>query len=196
MPQRKKKPATASTQSEVAAALRRALAGRKKAELVDVLLELAQADRAVFRQLSARFDVAATSDQLVAATRQAIADATHFDRRDANRNFDYDYAAYAEVKRNLERLIDAGQLPLAMQLSLELMKLGSYQVEMSDEGMMTEDIENCLQVVLKALNTYDQPIVETLAWCKAMCEADRVGFIARKPIEALEKRLRTNAARR
>jgi hypothetical protein len=195
MPQRKpKKPATASTPSEIAVALRRALAGRKKAELVDVLLELAQADRGVLRQLSARFDVAATSDQLVAATRQAIADAAHFDMRDANRNFDY--AAYAEVKRNLERLIDAGRLPLAMQLSLELMKLGSYQVEMSDEGMMTEDIEDCLQAVLKALNTHDQPGVEILAWCKAMCEADRVGFIARKPIEALEKRLRTNAARR
>ena len=38
-----------------------------------------------------------------------------------------------------------------MELSLELMKQGSYQVEMSDEGLMTEDIEDCLNVVLKAL---------------------------------------------
>jgi hypothetical protein len=95
---------------------------RSKAELVDVLLELAQADRAVLRQLSARFEVAARADELVTAVRQAIADATDFDERDINRNFDYDYEAYAEVKRNLACLIDAGQLHPAMQLALELMK--------------------------------------------------------------------------
>jgi light-regulated signal transduction histidine kinase (bacteriophytochrome) len=87
------------------APLRRALCRRRKAELVDTLLELAQADRGVLRQLTARFDVAAAADELVAATQQAIADATAFDRRDINRNFAYDYQAYGEVKRNLGRLI-------------------------------------------------------------------------------------------
>jgi hypothetical protein len=91
-------------------------------------MELAQADRGVLRQLTARFDVATTPDELVAATRQAIADATAFDEREINRNFDYDYEAYAEVKRNLGRLIATGQLRLAMPLALELMKRGSYQV--------------------------------------------------------------------
>src|SRR5271170_7784547 len=131
--------------------LRKALARRTKVELVDVLLELAQADRGVLRHLTARFDVAAAPDELVAATRQAIADATDFDERDINHNFDYDSEAYREVKRNLGRLIDSGHLRLAMQLSLELMKQGSYQVEMSDEGLMTEDIEDCLSVVFKAM---------------------------------------------
>ena len=97
-------------------------------------MELAQADRGVLRQLTARFDVATAPDDLVAATRQAIADATDFDEREINRNFDYDYQAYSEVKRNLGRLIGSGQLRLAMPLALELMKQGSYQVEMSDEG--------------------------------------------------------------
>ena len=53
-------------------------------------------------------------------------------------DYDYDHAAYSQVKRNLGRLIDQGQLRLAMELSLELMKQGSYQAEMSDEGLMTE----------------------------------------------------------
>src|SRR5262249_34133357 len=91
-------------------------------------------------------------EELVAATRQAIADATDFDKRDINRNFDYDYEAYSEVKRNLGRLIGSGQLRLAMPLALELMKRGSYQVERSDEGPMTEDIEDCLNVVLESTN--------------------------------------------
>ena len=177
------------------AALRQALTRRKKAELVDVLMELAQADRGVLRQLTARFDVATAPDELVAATRQAIADATDFDERDINRNFDYDYEAYGEVKRNLGRLIGSGQLRLAMQLALELMKRGSYQVEMSDEGLMTEDIEDCLSVVLEALRKCDLPAAEVIAWCSAMLENDRVGFIAREPLQSLRNHFQTTAAR-
>src|SRR5215475_4785787 len=169
MSQRKaKKAASASKQPESMAPLRRALSRRRKAELVDTLLELAQADRAVLRRLTARFDVAAAPDELVAATRQAIADATAFDERDVNRNFAYDYEAYGEVKRNLGRLIDSGQLRMAMQLALELMKQGSYQVEMSDEGLMTADIEECLSVVHKAVRKCDLPADEVIAWCSAM----------------------------
>src|SRR5512144_2805712 len=147
--------------------------------------ELAEADRGVLRQLTARFDVATDPGELVAATRQAIADATDFDERDVNRNFAYDYQAYSEVKRNLGRLIGSGQLRLAMPLALELTKRGSYQVEMSDEGLMTEDIEVCLNVVLEALRKSDLPAAEVIAWCSAMLESDRVGFIAREPLQSL-----------
>jgi len=42
-----------------------------------------------------------------------------------------------------------------MALALELMKRGSYQVEMSDEGLMTGTIEDCLSVVIEALRTCD-----------------------------------------
>src|SRR6266849_490640 len=136
-----KRSASAKVRTEATSELRQALTRRKKTELVDVLLDLAQADRGIHRQLTARFDVAAAPDELVAATRQAIADATDFDQREINRNFNYDYEAYGEVKRNLGRLIASGQLRPAMQLALELMKQGSYQVEMSDEGLMTQDIE-------------------------------------------------------
>jgi uncharacterized Zn finger protein len=190
-----KKAAPASKRPESMAQLRRALSKRKKAELVDTLLELAQADRGVLRQLTARFDGAAAPDELVAATHQAIADATAFDERDSNRNFAYDYDAYQEVKRNLGRLIDAGQLPLAMRLALELMKQGSYQVEMSDEGLMTQDIEDCLDAVLKALAKSDLPAAEVIAWCTAMLDTDRVGFIAREPLQLLRSRAQATTGR-
>jgi uncharacterized Zn finger protein len=175
------------------AELRAALSRQKKASLVDVLVDLAQRDRGVLRELTARFDVATAPDELVAATRQAIADAAGFDKRDINRNFDYE--AYNEVKRNLGRLIDAGLLRSAMALALELMKHGSEQVEMSDEGLMTADIESCLNVVLEALRKSDMPAAEALAWCSAMLENDRVGFIAREPLESLREQLQTTAAR-
>ena len=129
-----------------------------------------------------------TSEELVAATRQAIADATDFDEREINRNFAYDYGAYEAVKRNLSRLIGSGQLRPAMELALELMKQGSYQVEMSDEGLMSEDIEDCLSVVIQAVSKCDLPAAEVIAWCSAMLENDRVGFIAEEPLQSLRDR--------
>src|SRR5829696_5104555 len=103
------------------------------------------------------------------------------------------HEAYGEVKRNLGRLIDSGQLRLAMELALELMKQGSYQVEMSDEGLMTEDIEACLSVVLKALRKCALPADEVLAWCSAMRANDRVGFIAMESLQSLQARLQGSA---
>ena len=165
--------------------LRKALAKHTKGELIDVLVEFAGEDRGVLRRLTARFELEAPPKELVVATRQAIADATDFDERDINRNFDYDYEAYSEVKRNLSRLIDLGQLRRAMELSLELMEKGSYQVEMSDEGLMTEDIEECLKVVIQALNKCDLPASEMTTWCTDMLKNDRVGFICDQELKAL-----------
>ena len=176
------------------ARLRRAISNRTKAELVKVLLELAEADREILRQLSARFEVAPTSAELVTATHQAIIDATAFDPRQMNRNFDYNSAAYAEVKRNLSRLVAAGKLKPAMELSLELMKRGSYQVEMSDEGLMMQEIEDCLSVVLDALRKCDLPPHKIIAWCSAMLASDRVRFIAEEDLQSLRSNCRTSAA--
>ena len=197
MPRRRRPPGTAVPWVKPPAPpaeLRRALTKRKKSELVEILVELAEADRGVLRRLTARIDVAATADELVAATRQAIADATAFDERDINRNFAYDYEAYGEVKRNLGRLIASGELRLAMQLALDLMKRGSHQVEMSDEGLMTEDIEDCLKVVLEALRKCGLPADEVIAWCSAMLESDRVRFVAREALESLRDHFRKHAA--
>ena len=197
MPKRQpkpKKPVPSRKQPGPTAALRQALTRRKKAELVDVLVELAEADRGVLRQLTARFAVATAPEEVVAATRRAIADATDFVEREINRNFDYDYEAYSEVKRNLGRLIGSGQLQQSMALAMELMKQGSYQVEMSDEGVMTEDIEDCLLVVLEALRKCDLPASEVITWCSAMLVSDRVGFIAREPLQSLRNHFQSTAA--
>ena len=150
-------------------------------------MELAGEDRSVLRRLAARLEWESPPPELAAATRQAIADATDFDERDANQNFSYDYEAYGEVRRNLARLIDLGELQLAMQLSVELMKQGSYQVEMSDEGLMTDDIQECLMPVIRVLKKCDLPPGEVLAWCEAMKKSDRVGFICKEQIRSLQK---------
>ena len=171
--------------TDVTARLRKALAKYTKGNLIETMVELAKEDRNVLRRLDARLELEALPQDLAVATRHAISDATDFDERDSNRNFSYDYEAYDEVKRNLARLIGMGQLRLAMELALELMEEGSRQVEASDEGLMTHDIEECLIVVMKALKKCDLPAGEKIAWCEEMVKRDRVGFIGDQELQAL-----------
>jgi len=181
-----KKAGKAAKTTDSSERLRKAMAKRTKGELIDALVEFAREDRGILRRLDARFELEAPPKELVVATRQAIADATDFDERDINRNFSYDDAAYSAVKRNLSRLMDLGHLRPAMKLSLELMEKGSYQVEMSDEGLMTEDIEECLRVVIQALKQSDLPTGEVVAWCAAMLKSDRVGCICDRELRAMQ----------
>jgi hypothetical protein len=125
---------------------------------------------------------------------EAIADATAFDPRQVNYNFDYDYEAYEEVKRNLAHLVELGQLRTAMELALVLMKDGSHQVEMSDEGMMTQDIEECLRVVIQAVEACDRPRKDVIAWHAKMRQNDRVGFVAEKDLQALRDQLEASGS--
>ncbi len=167
--------------------LEKALRKQAKERLVEVIMEIAREDHETLRELELQFDVEAPAKELIASTVDAIADATDFDEREMNHNFDYDYAAYESVKRNFARLIKLGNLRQAMELSLELMRHGSYQVEMSDEGLMTEDIADCLNVVISALKKATIPPAEVTAWCDAMSKKDRVGFICDKELKSLRK---------
>ena len=196
MPKRRSRrvePVPGPAQSETQSELRQALVRRKKSELVEILMELAEADRKIGRHLRAELQAVPALEELIAATRQAIADATAFDPRDINRNFSYDDDAYKEVRRNLGLLIASGQLRSAMSLALELMKRGSHQVEMSDEGLMTEDIESGLMVVIKALATCDLPASEVRSWITSMITSDRMGFIARESLESLQDQIPRSA---
>jgi hypothetical protein len=191
----KRRPKKIIKTADVAKRLHKALAKRTKRELIEILVELARDDRNVLRQLDARFELETPPQELVVATRQAIADATDFDDRDINRNFSYDYAGYDAVKRNLSRLVGLGQLRLAMELSLELMDQGSCQVEVSDEGLMSDDIEECLTVVIQALRKCDLPASELIAWCRDMLKKDRVGFICEEELKALRHDLEASQSK-
>jgi hypothetical protein len=70
------------------------------------------------------------------------------------------------------------------------MKQGSYQVEMSDEGLMTGDIQACLMPVIQALEKCGLPPGDVLAWCEAMKQSDGVGFICEEPLQALQSRFK------
>ena len=75
-----------------------------------MIAEIAGTDRGILRQLESRLGVEPPPDELMDATRVAIVDATDFDEREINYNFDYDYQAYSTVRRNLARLIELGHI--------------------------------------------------------------------------------------
>ncbi len=63
------------------------------------------------------------------------------------------------------------------------MNEGSCRVEMSDEGLMTSDIEECFSVIVQALTKSDLPPGEVIAWCEAMTKSDRAEFIYERQLQ-------------
>lgn len=156
---------------------------RTKAELVAMILMIARKQSDVMRDLENQLNIDKPVDLLVNDVACAISVATDFDERMMNHNFDVDWQAYADVRKGLEQLIASGHLDDAKSLALQLMKEGSYQVECSDEGLMTEDICECLRPVIRAVKAAGGDAAGQ--WAKKMLDADRMGFICNKELAEL-----------
>ena len=154
-----------------------------KADLIEMILMIAKDHAVVARKLEGRLDVEKPVDLLVADVSSSIDRATDFDERMMNYNFDVDWQAYADVQKGLSQLVDIGYLEDAKSLALKLMKDGSYQVECSDEGLMTDDISACLKPVIHAVK--DAGGEEAARWANDMQIADRVGFICDEELAEL-----------
>jgi hypothetical protein len=163
--------------------IEKALHKRTKAELVAMILAIAKEHDAVGRELEDRLTIERPVDLLVADVSSAIDRATDFDERLRNHNFDVDWQAYTHVQKGLSQLVKLGRLADAKSLALKLMKNGSYQVECSDEGLMTDDICECLKLVIQAVKAAGG--VEAAKWAGDMQKADRVGFICDKELAEL-----------
>lgn len=151
-----------------------------KVRLIACLLELADSIPEVWQALETRFPLEPrTTADLISRTQTAIARATDFDDREINRNFDYDSDAYEQVQKYFRQLVTSGQLEPVMELALELMSAGSYQVEMSDEGLMWHEIEACLDIVASAVERSEMAADRALLWCAQMEQNDRMGLYSR-----------------
>jgi len=182
-PKKRLKKATKAKQVKID--LQKVLSKQTKATLIDTLIDIIEEDRTIERRLKLEFDVQQSSGSLIEQTRGAIADATGYDFHQMNTNFLYDYDAYQTVQKNFAKLVKDGQLDSAMELAVELMKSGSKQVEMSDEGDMTYEIEDCLHVVIKAVKASDLPAKTIKAWVQKMNRASCLDFICNEELGAL-----------
>ena len=163
--------------------IRKELGKRTKAELIAMLLVIAQDHADVARELEDRLEIEQPLELLVTDLSSAIARATDFDRRQMNHNFKVDWQAYADVRKGLSSLVEQGRLEEAKSMALQLMKSGSYQVECSDEGLMCDEICECLEPVIQAVETAGG--VEAAQWASDMRTADRTKFICVEELKEL-----------
>ncbi len=154
-----------------------------KAELIAIIVGIANEHAVVARELEDRLNIEKPVDLLIADVSAAIDRAADFDERLMNHNFDVDWQAYADVQKGLLQLVELGHLADAKSLALKLMKDGSYQVECSDEGLMTDEISQCLKPVIRAVKAAGGD--EAARWAKDMITADRVGFICDAELKQL-----------
>ena len=158
---------------------------RTKADLIAMLLAIAQEHAVVAEDLEDLLHVEKPMEQLVADLSSAIERATDFDRRLMNHNFKVDWQAYVDVRKGLSLLVEQGRLEEAKLMALELMKSGSHQVECSDEGLMLDDICDCLMPVIQAVKTAGG--VEAAQWASDMLKADRIQFICKQELAELRR---------
>lgn len=165
-----------------------ALRKKTKPDLIALLTRMARQHDEACRELEAKLSIDKPVDLLLADVAAAIDRATDFDERMHNYNFDVDWQAYEDVKQGLVKLIELGQLDNVKSLALDLMKRGTHQVECSDEGLMSDDLENCLKPVIRAVQATDA--AQAKSWATAMIAADRVGCICDVELKKLsEKKL-------
>jgi hypothetical protein len=132
-------------------------------------------------------EIAGTEKELIATTQKAISRATRIDEKRRNSNFPYDVDAYQLIKSNLSHLLETGAVAEAMGLAIELMAARSAQVEASDEGLMLEELEECLGLVIETIEVVDLPKEEKVLWCDRLRSADRVRFVCEKAIQSLRR---------
>lgn len=162
-----------------------ALRKLKKDELIDLLMSLYTYDPAPRWSIEAEIDVKKPPDLIAYDLRQAIGIATKVDETKLNRNFDYSWQAYEATEHGFNLLIRAGDLTTAKLIAIEFINKASYQVECSDEGLMTEEIESCLKPLFEAVTA--EKWEDRQSWAIAMTQADRCGHICRDAIESLLK---------
>lgn len=161
----------------------KALRQQTKVDLIALILRMADEHAVIARELEDQLNIEKPVSQLVPDVSAAIDRATSFDRRKMNRNFDVDWQAYAAVQKGLARLVELGHLADAKSLALHLMKAGSYQVECSDEGLMSDEICDCLRPVIEAVEAAGGS--EAAQWARDMSQADRVGVICHEELAEL-----------
>ena len=157
-----------------------ALLKLKKTELIELLMSLDTYDPAVRWSIEASIRVKKPPELIAHDLRHAIEIATHVDSSKMNSNIDYSWQAYEECERGFTTLVGIGKLEIAKEIAIEFMRKASYQVECSDEGMMGEHIEACLNPVIQAAVSLPNLHRD---WAIAMSLADNTGFICQSALQ-------------
>ena len=160
-----------------AASLRQYLEEQTKAELVALVIELADAHDAVRQLLADRRTLAAGQTQKIL---QMIRREVHALEESLWDEYnDRDPAANAgRLKAALKGLVAAGQADAAVRLGPELLDAGSRALEHDDEGKSDAAFADCLDVLFQALDTVSLSPADQIEWAIDMEQADGYSLCA------------------
>ncbi len=157
--------------------------------MVALFLWLAKNHYVVTRELEAKWKIEKPWELIIADIASSNDRATDFDAFDRNCNFDVDEEEYEKVRKGLSLLVQLGHQEAAKSLALKLMEYACFQVEWSDEGLMTDDICDCLTPVIKTVKAQGGSLAiqgeEAIQGAKKRMEADRIGCICDGELNAL-----------
>ena len=159
------------------ASLRPYLQEQTKAELVALVIELADAHDAVRQSLADRRTLASGQTQKIL---QMIRREIHALEESLWDEYNYrDPAASAgRLKAALKGLVAAGQADAVVRLGPELLDAGSRVLEHDREGESDAAFADCFEVLFQALNTASLSPADQIEWAIDMEQADGYSLCA------------------
>ena len=155
-------PPTKKVKSEVNAYLD----GKTKAQLTELILELAGKFPQIAQELTDRKQLASGNvKSLINRLKKEIREISSEPGWQNHWQQEGYTPDYSEIRIKLETLLKAGHADEVLMLGKELIELGNQQIEEShDDGETATEIEECMPTIVKALEQSSIATADKLAW--------------------------------
>ena len=162
---------SASSRQPMSSSLRAHLQKQTKAELVTLLVQLAEAHEGVRRSLEDRRTLTSGKTHKVLQTIRSEIAALAEPAWDSY-GYGVPVASTERLEAALRALVEAGRADAAVQLGPELLAAGSRALEYEHEGESGDAISACLDVLFRALDGTSLAAADRIEWALDMALAD------------------------
>ena len=155
-------PLTKKVESEI----RSYLDGKTKSQLSQLIFELAGKFPQIAQELADRKQLASGNvKSLISRLKKEIREISNEPGWQNYWQHEGYTPDYSEIRVKLETLLKAGHADEVLKLGKELIELGNQQIEEShDEGETATEIEECMPVIVKALEQSSMAEADKLTW--------------------------------
>lgn len=142
------------------------LKDKTKAQLTELIIELAGKFPRMTQELTDRQQLLSGDVKLlIKRLKKEIREITSEPGWQNHWNHEGYTPDYSEIRIKLETLLKAGHPDETLKLGQELIELGNQQIEEShDEGETATEIEECMPIIVKALEQSSMAKADKLAW--------------------------------
>ncbi len=159
--------------------VRKLLSGKSREELLDLMVTLAKDYPEIERRLLEAEQLRSGQiDPLVRSLRKEIKKLTDEQAWYSHWNNEGSVPDYSHVQQQFKALLDKGHVDELLELGDELWRLGTGQVEQSDdEGLTMGALSECLEIVLQAVPKSSLPRSGQLLWVIERLLADEFSLL-------------------